>query len=38
MAYQKSNQNGLARQQLERALKLSPNNSEAKKALSQLRG
>jgi len=38
MAYQKSNQNALARQQLERALKLSPNNADAKKALAELRG
>jgi len=28
----------LARQQLERALKISPNNSDARKALSELRG
>jgi cellulose synthase operon protein C len=38
MAYQKANQNALARQQLERAVKLSPNNSDAKKALQELRG
>ena len=38
LAYQKANQNGLARQQLEKAVKLSPNNLEAKKALSELRG
>ncbi len=38
MAYQKANQNALARQQLERAVKLSPNNADAKKALSELRG
>ncbi len=37
MAYQKANQNGLARQQLEKAVKLSPNNADAKKALSELR-
>ena len=37
LAYQKSNQLALARQQLERALKLSPNNADAKKALSGLR-
>ncbi len=37
MAYQKANQNALARQQLEKAVKLSPNNSDAKKALSELR-
>jgi tetratricopeptide (TPR) repeat protein len=38
LAYQKANQNVLARQQLERALKISPNNAEAKKALSELHG
>ena len=38
LAYQKANQPVLARQQLERVLKISPNNSEAKKALSELRG
>lgn len=38
MAYQKLNQNGLARQQLEKAIKLSPNNEDARKALSDLRG
>ena len=38
LAYQKSNQNALARQYLEKALKLSPNNADAKKALSELRG
>ena len=38
LAYQKANQPVLARQQLERALKISPNNSEARKALSELRG
>ena len=37
LAYQKSNQNSLARQQLEKAVKLSPNNSDARKALSELR-
>jgi len=37
LAYQKANQNGLARQQLEKAVKLSPNNAEARKALSELR-
>jgi Flp pilus assembly protein TadD len=37
LAYQKANQNGLARQQLEKAVKLSPNNTDAKKALSELR-
>jgi tetratricopeptide (TPR) repeat protein len=38
LAYQKTNQPALARQQLERAVKLSPNNAEARKALSDLRG
>jgi tetratricopeptide (TPR) repeat protein len=38
MAYQKANQTALARQQLEKALKLSPNNADARKALSELRG
>jgi len=38
LAYQKANQNALARQQLEKAVKLSPNNADAKKALSDLRG
>jgi len=38
MAYQKANQNALARQQLEKAVKLSPNNADARKALSELRG
>jgi tetratricopeptide (TPR) repeat protein len=38
LAYQKANQPAQARQQLERALKISPNNSDAKKALSELRG
>jgi cellulose synthase operon protein C len=38
LAYEKSNQNTLARQQLEKALKLSPTNADAKKALSELRG
>jgi tetratricopeptide (TPR) repeat protein len=37
LAYQKANQPALARQQLERALKLSPNNTAAKKALAELR-
>jgi len=37
LAYQKANQTALARQQLEKALKLSPNNPDAKKALSELR-
>jgi len=38
LAYQKTNQTALARQQLERAVKLSPNNADARKALSDLRG
>ncbi len=38
LAYQKANQPALARQQLERVLKLNPNNSDARKALSELRG
>jgi tetratricopeptide (TPR) repeat protein len=38
LAYQKANQPVLARQQLERVLKISPNNSEARKVLSELRG
>ncbi len=38
LAYQKANQPSQARQQLERALKISPNNSDARKALSELRG
>jgi tetratricopeptide (TPR) repeat protein len=38
LAYQKANQPVLARQQLERVLKISPNNAEARKALSELRG
>jgi tetratricopeptide (TPR) repeat protein len=38
LAYQKVNQPAQARQQLERALKINPNNSDAKKALSELRG
>jgi cellulose synthase operon protein C len=38
LAYQKANQSALARQHLERAIKLSPNNDDARKALSQLRG
>lgn len=37
LAYEKANQNGLARQQFEKAVKLSPNNADAKKALSELR-
>jgi Tfp pilus assembly protein PilF len=38
LAYQKANQPMLARQQLERVLKINPNNSDALKALSELRG
>ena len=38
LAYQKANQTALARQQLEKALKLSPNNADARKALSDLHG
>jgi tetratricopeptide (TPR) repeat protein len=37
LAYQKSNQPALARQQLERALKINPNNPDARKALSELK-
>lgn len=37
LAYQKSNQISLARQQLEKAVKLSPDNADARKALSELR-
>lgn len=37
LAYQKANQIALARQQLEKAVKLSPNNPDARKALSELR-
>jgi Tfp pilus assembly protein PilF len=38
LAYEKANQPAQARQQLERALKISPNFSDAKKALSGLGG
>ena len=38
LAYQKANQLSLARQQLEKALKLKPDNADARKALSELRG
>ena len=38
LAYQKTNQPALARQQLEKAVKLSPDNADARKALSELRG
>jgi cellulose synthase operon protein C len=37
LAYQKANQLSLARQQLEKAVKLKPDNAEARKALSELR-
>lgn len=36
LAYEKANQMQQARQQLEKAVKLSPNNEDAKKALSEL--
>jgi tetratricopeptide (TPR) repeat protein len=36
LAYQKAKQTALARQQLEKAVKLSPNNTDARKALSEL--
>jgi Tfp pilus assembly protein PilF len=41
LAYQKTNQPALARQQLERALKIKPNSPDAasaRKALAELRG
>jgi tetratricopeptide (TPR) repeat protein len=38
MEYKKANQKALALQQLEKAVKLSPDNADAKKALSELRG
>jgi cellulose synthase operon protein C len=38
LAYERANQPAQARQQLERALKINPNNSDARKALSELRG
>jgi len=38
LAYQKVNQTALARQHLERAVKLSPTNADARKALSDLHG
>jgi len=37
LAYQKANQTAQARQQLEKAVKLQPDNADARKALSQLR-
>jgi len=38
LAYQKANRLALARQQLEKALQLSPQNANARKALAELRG
>ncbi len=38
LAYEKTKQTALARQQLEKAVKLKPNNADAAKALSDLRG
>jgi tetratricopeptide (TPR) repeat protein len=38
LAYEKVNQPAQAKQQLERALKINPNYSDARKALSELRG
>jgi tetratricopeptide (TPR) repeat protein len=38
LAYEKTNQPSLARQHLEKAVKINPDNPEARKALSQLRG
>ena len=38
LAYQKANQPTQARQQLERVLKINPNDGDAKKTLSELRG
>ena len=38
LAYQKANQPAQARQQLERALKINPNDNDARKALAGLRG
>jgi len=37
-SYDKANQPKLARQQLERALQISPDLNDARKALSELRG
>ena len=37
LAYEKANQAALARQQLEKAVKLNPNDADARKALSGLR-
>jgi len=38
LAYQKAHQNALARQQLEKAVKLRPDDADARKALSELHG
>ena len=38
LAYQKTNQLSLAKQHLEKAVKINPENADARKALSQLRG
>jgi tetratricopeptide (TPR) repeat protein len=38
LAYEKVNQPAQARQQLERVLRINPNNNDARKALSELRG
>ena len=38
LAYQKDNKSALARQHLEKAVKLNPNNPDAKKALSEMHG
>jgi tetratricopeptide (TPR) repeat protein len=38
LAYEKANQNALARQQLEKAVKLRPDYPDARKALSDLHG
>ena len=37
LAYQKANQMSLARQQLEKAVKISPDYADARKALAELR-
>jgi len=37
LAYQKDNKSSLARQQLEKAIKINPKNEDARKALSELR-
>jgi len=38
LAYEKTNQLSRARQHLEKAVKMNPENTDARKALSQLRG